>query len=134
MQQRCKKCDQPLDEGAEFCGNCGAAVNPIRQSEPVHQTIAHPPKPAGDARLESHATASLVLGIMAIPASLVFFLGIPVSVAAFTLGLLGRHSTKGSRARIGMTLAIIAIALTILVFLRVLHGAILNQSGDPGTF
>lgn len=129
----CRKCDQPLDEAAEFCGNCGTAVNPSRHPAPAIPEIAHEAKPAGNPIFNGYATGALVMGIVAIPASLIPFFGIPVSVSALTLGILGRHSTRRQRAIIGITLAVLGLILTVVIFrLYLSHQVIKQTTGDPG--
>lgn len=131
---KCRKCELNVDVGAEFCGNCGAAINPVRHAAPSVPQVAHTPPAKGNPIFNGHATGSLVLGIISLPSALIPFFGIPVSVAAFTLGLLGRQSQRRTRAIIGIVLAIIGIGLTLLQFRSLLGHTVINKPGDPGSF
>src|SRR5687767_15674635 len=113
----CRKCEMPLDIGAEFCGNCGTAVDPIHHPAPADPATTVAVQPDGEVRFNGHATLALVLGVMALPASLFFPIGIPVSVSAFTLGVIGRHSQRRGRAAAAIILGLIAIVLTVVIFL-----------------
>lgn len=130
----CRKCDMPLDIGAEFCGNCGTAIDPNHKSPHGTHVSAVATQPDGEAKFNGHATASLVLGVMAIPGIGFFPIGVPVSIAAFTLGLLGKSSTKKSRAIIGMILGIIGLIGAIAFFAYYFKSGIKTIEGDPGGF
>lgn len=131
----CRKCDAPLDIGAEFCGNCGTAVDPVHHPAPEHPKTSVAAQPDGEEKFNGHATASLVLGVMAIPGAGFFPIGVPVSIAAFTLGLLGKNSTKKKRAIIGMILGAIGLIGAIAFFAFYFKAGIKSSGpGDPGTF
>lgn len=130
----CRKCDMPLDIGAEFCGNCGTAVDPNNYPAPEPPQTAVAAQPDGEEKFNGHATVSLVLGVMAIPGMGFFPIGVPVSIAAFTLGLLGRNSTKKRRAVIGMILGVIGLIGAIAFFSYYFKTGIRTIEGDPGSF
>lgn len=124
----------PLDIGAEFCGNCGLALNPAQHPAPAHPQTAAAVQPQGETNFNGHATAALVLGVMAIPGMGFFPVGIPVSVAAITFGLLGRNSGKKARAKWGIVLGILGVIGAIVFFVIYLRASTQIIQGDPGSF
>lgn len=130
----CRKCEMPLDIGAEFCGNCGTAVDPRHHPAPARPKTAVALEPDGNPNFDRYASASLVIGLMAVVSFWYFPVGIPTSVAALTLGLLGRGSAKKTRAVWGMALGIIALICAILFFAYYLQGHLKVIEGDPGGF
>lgn len=87
--------------------------------EPVQQP------PAKDQK--GLAIASLVLGILALLTSCLWFCGGPFSIVGIVLGVLGLKSSGRGMAIAGIVLS--AVGLLILIVLTVV-GAVLGSSGD----
>ena len=76
--------------------------------------------PVADSRRRTgRATASMVLGIVSVPAALVWFVGIPLGIIAIVMGTIARTDirrhgyTNGGQAKAGIILGIAGIVLAV---------------------
>lgn len=75
------------------------------------------PYPAsGPARSDGLAIAALVVGIISLFTSLCNLFGLPFSIAAIVLGILGIRRGGGGKATAGLILGIISFVLALIVF------------------
>lgn len=139
----CPSCQQPNEPDAAFCGNCGTALAataapspqqpappapaqavpaaapgpqsiPSYPSGPVVGTTAAPPLHASPVSGKSGlATASLILGILAIPGAIVPLIGIILAILAIIFGTMSIRSSQKTTAIIGSVLGGTAMVLAI---------------------
>ena len=126
----CQKCNQPVETGAAYCGNCGQAMQ-SRQSLATSMlssagvnapsyAVAPPKSRTG----ETQALLSLLFGITGIIGALFMaLLGLVLGLIGLVLGTLARSSAKSNLAKAG----IIASSLAILAGLAVWIYAIEND-------
>jgi hypothetical protein len=95
----------------------GAAWQPVQG----HQQIADPQQPLQPgAQVPSQvdrtgrATASLVLGLFGLIASVIPLIGFPITITGLVLGFQGRHSSRKGIATAGIVLTIIGLVLTVI--------------------
>lgn len=125
----CQSCGSQLDEGATFCGNCGAAVEeqkeqvvaPVQpmeeeaipvQGEVVEET-AQGTRPVVTEDKQGLAIAGLVLGIFSLLAWILPLLGYPVTIIGIIMSAKGMKTSGRGMAIAGMVLSIIGLVLTL---------------------
>jgi Domain of unknown function (DUF4190) len=111
MSSFCPGCGTNLSEGERFCGTCGRDTSATSTAPPVDPAVAFglPPETSGK------AIASLICGV--------FFLILPVAMAAIVFGHLSRSEIRRSAGRLkGNGLAIAGLVLGYLgvVFIAVI--------------
>ena len=153
----CPQCGQPADSGAVFCGNCGAALQPVSAAPPlasgypqsvvgVSSTAFSPlsspsaqvPPAAGPVVVPAYAigqahhtdtklVAALVCGIVGIAA------GIFIAVLGLILGIAGLilATTAKQSAKKLKIIAIILSCLAIITGLAVWALVVAQQSKQP---
>ncbi len=152
---QCSNCGHALTPGSEFCGNCGAKLLPAPTTNPINNTPdytnnyqAQPrsdrmqgPQQQITANNNAHAIAkhpsngpsiaALVLGILTLTLFWMWFLAIPLGIAAVITGIIGLSKGGKGMAIAGLITGIIGLLLTIL--LVVIFVVILN-SGNSNTY
>ena len=152
---QCLNCGHALITGSEFCGNCGAKLlpapitNPVNgssqsinsskstnhsQSQPLPtSTPTTPPSPTtannahAVAKQQSNgpSIAALVLGILTLTLFWIWFIAVPLGIAAIITGLIGLSKGGKGMAISGLITGIIGLVLAILLvitFFMVLSG------------
>jgi hypothetical protein len=64
----CENCGSQINLNAKFCGNCGAAQNPVATPTPVKPSVSAPPAPTKRERLSYYSPPSPTAFQMASPA------------------------------------------------------------------
>ena len=96
MSKFCPKCGKELNEGENFCANCG-------------NTVMSPEQKA-----DKFAVTGMVLGLVSIVAWLLPLIGYPVSICGIVFSAKGLKSETGkSKATAGLVLSIIFLILTL---------------------
>lgn len=107
----CAKCNQPLDQGVQFCGNCGQPTTPpVVSAAPVVpapsassvSSVATPPQP-----LVAAPASQLVPGLSGLPIQPAIA-QTPVMTAATPILAAGDH-TAGGKATAGLILGIMSM-------------------------
>lgn len=110
----CSRCQEPLDPGAAFCGNCGqpVATAPAQSGAPATTpgrvpayalAMPHPGEPK--------AIIGLVLAVLSVPAAIIPFIGASLSVAAIVLATIVMHAHR-RLASTGLVFAVIGVLLS----------------------
>lgn len=135
----CPQCQQAVDPGAQYCGNCGfkltftALTSPFsppaqqpQESSPLPQTPNTIPSLAGQDH-SGKAIASFVLGVLGLPASLIPIVGVVFGILAIILGSLSIHSRRKALAIIGISLAVITLLASIFLWVMATQELITDQ-------
>lgn len=133
----CQNCGSQLDEGATFCGNCGAAVEekteqvatPTEQAADVQQSVTEEEVIAVQGEIvqdtaqgmqsvvtedkKGVAIAGLVLGILSPLVWLIPLFGYPVTIVGIIMSAKGMKTSGRGMAIAGMILSIIGLVLTL---------------------
>lgn len=126
---QCATCHSDLKEGASFCGNCGAAIL-LSPAQPQYATAPAAATPApGAAPLyavpkqpsSGFSIASLVLGILSLVCSLIWFISIPLGVAALVFGFMGKPKGGKGMALAGIITGAIGIVASIIIVIVALQ-------------
>lgn len=146
----CPNCNQPLEDGVAFCGNCGQAIVARAPSDkPTGSHIAQVLKSqvdgqTGQPQFTSHLAASnipsyavalpiqhvgetkailsLLLGIVGvIGALLVALVGLILGVAGLMLGTMSRNSVRRGFSTAGIIVSSVAIIVSLGVWAYVIH-------------
>ena len=99
----CSKCDQEVEDGAAFCGNCGQqiaakATPSVANKVTPEYAVAKPVQHSGEIK----STLSVVFGVIGIPGSLIPAVGFGLGVIGLVLGTLSRRSHHKIASTIGI--------------------------------
>lgn len=134
----CPRCNEPLENGASFCGNCGQALTQIgqvmqNQQQPPAQ-VAPTPLPnrpamasSGGVAIPTYAIAtpaqskgelkailSIVFGLLGIVGGLIIpLIGFIFCFTGFVLASLAWNSQKRSLSVIGFVLSLVALTASV---------------------
>lgn len=148
----CPKCNQTVEAGATFCGNCGQpllvapaaaqpAAAPVASSTLAAPTAVQPPVPqlaqapvpqpvtAPVARPKGNGKAivGLVIGVIAVPSALIPLFGLPLGIIGLILGTTSRKVPK-------KILSTLAIVFSVLAIVGSFAAAAYNvQKGQSGS-
>lgn len=133
----CPNCYQAIEDGADFCGNCGQplqinAVLPAAAGVPGY-ALAKPGQHAG----ETKALLALILGIAGIAGALfIALIGLVLGTAGIILGTMSRSGPKRGLSTAGLVFSSLAILASLAVWTyAVRHDPRFSQdtsSGKPG--
>lgn len=116
----CQNCQQPVEVGAAFCGNCGYALPTTAVAQTAHPlpgavavaaavpsyALATPAHHIG----ETKALLSLLAGVIGIAAALFMpIAGLALGIAGLIIGTMARASSKHRLATIGIVFSCLAI-------------------------
>ena len=137
----CKYCGQKLNEGDEFCTNCGAKkdLNPgvqpnVNNTQPnMNNNVVNnnPNNMQNPNKTSATAIVSLVLGILSI--FLCFFINLftlPLSITGIVLGIITKEKGGMKIAGIILNILSIIISIVILVFMGALFMTAWDKAKD----
>lgn len=107
----CPMCGEPIPVGAPRCRWCGELFN----------KSVRPSARQGFVRTSGNATASLILGIFSVVTFWLCYSGLPCSILAIALGIVGLNQTKSGefegqgQAMAGLILGIVGLVLNVAV-------------------
>ncbi|HUA13209.1 MAG TPA: hypothetical protein VL989_01785 [Candidatus Sulfotelmatobacter sp.] len=134
----CPNCHQPIDHGAFFCGNCGynlSTGNAVLENQAPPQANFQRQTDLGRSHKDSGAAvASFTFGVIGLVVWLVPIAGLIIGVIALVFGIIGKSSRKKVLAFGGMSLAIIAIALSVVSWVITANNIYKNKSVSPLTY
>ena len=113
----CAQCGAQNTPTAQFCYSCGTALTQAGAPSPERQSYGPPQQPAyapAAAPGSGLATASLILGIIALLAWLLPLLGFPIAVLGIIFGVMGRRGPKKGMATGGLVCSAIGLGLTLI--------------------
>lgn len=123
----CPQCQQTVDPGAQFCGNCGFK---LPQTAPA---AYQPPTQTSSVNTQDHsgkAIAAFVIGVLGLPASLIPIVGIVFGILAIIFGSISIHSRRKTLAKIGIVFAVIVLLAS--TFLWVMSAQELAKEQENG--
>lgn len=110
----CKNCGTQLDDNYKVCPNCGQPV----VAQPAQQEAAPVAVEEPKGPWKVFAILGLVFGIVGLVLSWASFGGLIISVVALVFSILGLKSkAKHGMAVAGLVLSIIALALSLILFI-----------------
>ena len=146
----CGNCGTQLDDGVQFCPNCGAPIgannadagaNPEQQTQPIQPPIQQQTYDnnqynnvnAGEEQGKKQAIVSFVLGIVGV---VLLFFGVS-SIVSFILGIIGLVFANKSKAlghssgfrTAGFVLSLISIIIGIIVFIVAIVAIVIVGAG-----
>jgi hypothetical protein len=92
----CPRCGEVVDAGAAYCGNCGVALAQTQPISAVPSATDPMPLPAyavanpSQHKAESKSMVALILGILALPASIVPLLGWLLAITGIVMASIAR--------------------------------------------
>jgi fumarate reductase subunit D len=133
----CKNCQQSLDEGAAFCGNCGQPVHYTGKNHGLSAPIAHAGATAVAAQFPRYALAtpsfhsgeikavlSLLFGVIGIiGALLTVIVGLIFGIIGLVLGTMAHRTIRHRLSLIGSILSILAILINLGVWAYLIQHA-----------
>ena len=122
----CLNCQQPLEAGAAFCGNCGQAV----AANTVAASTASAPAKAVQRRGEKRALLAVLFGVAGIAGGLFIpLLGLVLGVAGLVMGTLSHSGSRRGLSTAGLFLSGLALLVSLATWTyAVQHDPGLNQS------
>lgn len=138
---KCPQCDEAVEPGAAFCGNCGRALtadtnsSDVAGSAPQPAPIDHAPSdetvvaaaptplPAyavvdpAESKREPKAMVGLIISIIAIPAAVIPFLGVALAVMGIVVSARARSMTKRVMHHMSVGFAILALVLSVVAYM-----------------
>lgn len=118
----CRRCGKQLSEDSRFCPNCGERVEIIEESKHVEPEIVQTDEekePRGP--WKAFAIAGLAIGIFSIIGCMIPYVNlnvIYVGQIGIALSALGLNSkVNHQKAKIGLTLSIIGLAVAIVMYI-----------------
>lgn len=116
----CRMCGESIQANARMCRYCGEPVQMAGPAPGQYQV-----KPTS-----GMAVASLVLGILGIVLSCIFFIGGPIALLATIFGAVGMKATsEGEREGRGMAVAGLVMGIVGLAFTLLFFAAFVNNNG-----
>ncbi len=133
----CPNCDQPVEAGAAFCGNCGRPLNPLSAPAPVAAAPAPglptyaratPAQHTG----ETKALLSVIFGIFGIAGALLMaVLGLVLGILGLVMGTMSRHSVRRGLSNAGLVFSSLAVLAGLAVWTYAIkHDPRFNQQSD----
>ena len=154
----CPNCQQPLEAGAAFCGNCGYPVAPATPPpagttagpvvSPIAQILQNQPVPPAAAagvpsyalatpaqqRGEKQALLAVLFGVAGIAGALFMaLLGLGLGIAGIVMGTLSRSGSKRGISTAGLVLSSLAVLASLGVWAYAIqhNPALHNQAASP---
>lgn len=134
----CLRCQQPIENGASFCGNCGQALSQIGQVMQNQQVAAQqaptahlPNRPAmaspggqavptyaiatpAQSKGEMKAVLSIIFGLLGVAGGLIIpLVGFIFCFTGFVLATLAWNSPRRSLSIIGLVLSLVALTSSV---------------------
>lgn len=106
----CPNCNEPIDAGSAFCGNCGQALSSAPTASQVESSMPSYAIPsASQQRDHLRATMSLVLGLLG-TAGAIFIpvAGLALGIIGIVLATMSRRSIRHALSRAGLIASIIS--------------------------
>lgn len=99
----CLKCGKEIDEGINYCPNCGMNLS---VKTDVQLTLQK--------QTSGKNIAALVLGLIGIFAWLIPIIGLPIGIVGLVMGIMGMKRCGKGMAIAGIVLSVLCLVLTII--------------------
>lgn len=113
----CHVCGAPIENGATFCPNCGAAVSANNTQQPFQQPFQQPyQQPQVSNPGKGLGITSMVLGIVSLALFCVPYVPIICAILGIALGGVGIHKSKSVNLKNGFAVAGLVCSIVSLAF------------------
>lgn len=113
----CPHCDQLVETGAVFCGNCGTPLQPTTLAVATAGPPTYALATAGQHNGEIRSLLSLILGVAGIIGALFMALiGLALGLAGIVMGTLSRSDSKRRLNTVGIIMSGLAVITSLAVW------------------